>query len=147
MAARVRIPLGLPMKKFALFTSLIALLACTDASSTVEVVPTGVAGTLSEVVCDSALEKKSVTASSTKESWQCKRDGKVVSFDVYVSEAAKNSASAEALSLLGTVGNSQNWASAPILCGETWTMGVADLETRDALIELIRNSGAAASTC
>jgi len=33
------------------------------------------------------------------------------------------------------------------LCGETWTMGVADIETRDALIALINSADISAATC
>ena len=49
--------------------------------------------------------------------------------------------------MLGKTGGAQTWADTPILCGETWTMGVADIETRDALIALINSADISAATC
>ena len=111
------------------------------------VTPTGVAGEIAKVVCEplSSLWQKS--GSENKESWQCKRDDKQVDFDIYVSEEEKQRVSDEALALLGTAGSEQTWADTPILCGDKWTMGVADLKTRDALIVDLNEAGVSATTC
>jgi hypothetical protein len=70
-----------------------------------------------------------------------------VKFDVYSTAAEKETASKEALSLLGATGGAQTWEDTPILCGDTWTMGVVDLETRDALIADLNEAGVSAATC
>ena len=145
MAARVRIPLGLPMKKLTFIALLFTVVSCsgndtsTDESSDEDtssesVEATGVAGAIAKVVCEplSSLSQKS--PSENKESWQCKRKGKQIDFDIYVSQAAKQLASDEALSLLGVTGGERTWADTPILCGAEWTMGVADIKTLDVLI-------------
>ena len=85
--------------------------------------------------------------SENKESWQCERDNKQIDFDIYVSEEEKQRVSDEALALLGTTGSDQTWADTPILCGTEWTMGVADLKTRDALIADLNEAGVDAATC
>jgi len=142
------------MKKLALTTLLLVVVSCggsdssSDAPVDVELVaPTGVAGEIAKVVCEplSSLWQKS--GSENKDSWQCKRDDKQVDFDVYVSEEEKQRVSDEALTLLGTIGSDQNWADTPILCGTKWTMGVADLKTRDALIDTLNAAGVTAATC
>jgi len=142
------------MKKLALFTLMFVVISCggSDANSELSadsdfVVPTGVAGEIAKVVCEplSSLWQKS--PSEVKESWQCKRDGKQVDFDMYVSEEEKQRVSDEALALLGTAGSDQTWADTPILCGTKWTMGVADLKTRDALIADLNKAGVDAATC
>ena len=142
------------MKKLALTTLLLVVVSCggSDSSSDVPadaefVAPTGVAGEIAKVVCEplSSLWQKS--GSETKESWQCKRDNKQVDFDIYVSEEEKQRVSDEALALLGTTGSEQTWADTPILCGTKWTMGVADLKTRDALIDALNAAGVTAATC
>ena len=154
MAARVRIPLGLPMKKLALLTLLFAVISCggSDATSdesaaTQSIDAPGVAGAISKIVCEplSSLWQKS--PSENKESWQCKRKGKQIDLDIYVSQAAKKRASDEALSLLGVTGSERTWADTPILCGAEWTMGVADIKTRDELIIELNAAGVSASTC
>ena len=158
MAARVRIPLGLPMKKLTFAALLFAIVSCggndtstaessDDAIFSESVEATGVAGAIAKVVCEplSSLSQKS--PSENKESWQCKREGKQIDFDIYVSQAAKQLASDEALSLLGVTGGGQTWADTPILCGAEWTMGVADIKTRDALITELNETGVSASTC
>ena len=142
------------MKKFALSTLLLVIVSCggNDSVSDVPVdsdfiAPEGVAGEIAKVVCEplSSLWQKS--GSENKESWQCKRDDKQVDFDVYVSEEEKQQVSDEALALLGTTGSEQTWADTPILCGTNWTMGVADLKTRDALIDALNSAGVTAATC
>ena len=107
----------------------------------------GVAGSIAKVVCEplSTLVQKS--PSENKESWQCERSGKQIDFDVYVSQAAKQRASDEALSLLGVTGSARTWDDTPILCGAEWTMGVADIKTRDALISELNAGGVSAATC
>ena len=158
MAARVRIPLGLPMKKLALVTLLFTVISCggSDAStrkssdvsvSSESIEATGVASAISKVVCEplSSLSQKS--PSENKESWQCKRKGKQIDLDIYVSQAAKQLASDEALSLLGVTGSERTWADTPILCGAEWTMGVADIKTRDELITELNAADVSASTC
>ena len=154
VAARVQIPLGVPMKKLALTTLLLVVASCggndSGSDAPVEsdfVAPTGVAGEIAKVVCEplSSLWQKS--GSENKESWQCKRDNKQVDFDIYVSEEEKQRVSDEALALLGTAGSEQTWADTPILCGNKWTMGVADLKTRDALIADLNLAGVDAATC
>ena len=158
MAARVRIPLGLPMKKLALVTLLFAVISCggNDAStressdisvSSESIEATGVAGAISKVVCEplSSLSQKS--PSENKKSWQCKQKGKQIDLDIYVNQAAKQLASDEALSLLGVTGSERTWADTPILCGAEWTMGVADIKTRDALIAELNAAGVRAATC
>ena len=107
----------------------------------------GVAGSIAKVVCDplSSLAQKS--PSENKASWQCERSGKQIDFDVYVSQAAKQRASDEALSLLGVTGSARTWDDTPILCGAEWTMGVADIKTRDALISELNAGGVSAATC
>ena len=154
MAARVRIPLGLQMKKLALVTMLLVIVSCggSDATSdeSAAAQPTeapGVAGAISKVVCEplSSLWQKS--PSENKESWQCKRKGMQIDLDIYVSQAAKKLASDEALSLLGVTGSERTWADTPILCGAEWTMGVADIKTRDELITELNAAGVSASTC
>ena len=107
----------------------------------------GVAGSIAKVVCEplSSLAQKS--PSENKESWQCERSGKQIEFDVYVSQAAKQIASDEALSLLGVTGSARTWDDTPILCGAEWTMGVADIKTRDALIAELNAAGVSAATC
>ena len=148
VAARVRIPLGLQMKAVFLITSLLVIAACGGSSELVSQKPTGVAENISAVVCESTpTSTQSSIQSVTKESWQCKRDEKTIKLDVYSSEAEKNKASDDALSMLGKTGGAQTWADTPILCGETWTMGVADIETRDALIALINSADISAATC
>jgi len=146
--------LGVPMKKLALTTLLLVIVSCggSDSSSDAPVdadfvAPTGVAGEIAKVVCEplSSLWQKS--GSENKESWQCKRDNKQVDFDIYVSEEEKQRVSDEALALLGTAGSEQTWADTPILCGNKWTMGVADLKTRDALIADLNSAGVDAATC
>jgi hypothetical protein len=64
-----------------------------------------------------------------------------------VSEEEKQRVSEEALALLGTAGSEQTWADTPILCGTKWTMGVADIKTRDALIGELNSAGLGAATC
>jgi hypothetical protein len=154
VAARVRIPLGLPMKKLALVTMLLFIVSCggSDASTdesaaTQSIEAPRVAGLIAKVVCEplSSLTQKS--PSEIKESWQCKRKGKQIDFDIYISQAAKQLASDDALSLLGTTGSSQTWDDTPILCGAEWTMGVADIKTRDELITELNTAGVSASTC
>ncbi len=154
MAARVRIPLGLQMKKLALVTMLLFIVSCggSDATSdesevTQSIEVAGVAGAISKVVCEplSSLWQKS--PSENKESWQCKRKGTQIDLDIYVSQAAKKLASDEALSLLGVTGSERTWADTPILCGTEWTMGVADIKTRDELITELNVAGVSASTC
>ena len=154
MAARVRIPLGLQMKKLALVTMLLVVVSCggSNASSNESAVSQlieghGVAGSISKVVCDplSSLAQKS--PSENKESWRCKRSGKQIDFDIYISQAAKQLASDEALSLLGVTGSERTWADTPILCGAEWTMGAADTKTRDELITELNAAGVSASTC
>ena len=148
VAARVRIPLGLQMKAVFLITSLLVVAACGGSSELVSQKPTGVAESISAVVCESTpTTMQSAIQSVTKESWQCKRDEKTIKLDVYSSEAEKNKASNDALSMLGTTGGAQTWADTPILCGEMWTMGVADIETRDALIAVINSADISAATC
>ena len=142
------------MKKLALVTMLLFIVSCggSDATSdesvaTQSVKVTGVAGAISKVVCEplSSLWQKS--PSENKESWQCKRKGKQIDLDIYVSQAAKKLASDEALSLLGVTGSERTWADTPILCGAEWTMGVADIKTRDELITELNAAGVSASTC
>ena len=142
------------MKKLALTTLLLVVASCggSDSSSDVPadsdfVAPTGVAGEIAKVVCEplSSLWQKS--GSENKESWQCKRDNKHVDFDIYVSAEEKQRVSDEALALLGTTGSDQTWADTPILCGSKWTMGVADLKTRDELIVDLNSAGVDAATC
>ena len=142
------------MKKLALTTLLLVVASCggSDSSSDVPadsdfVAPTGVAGEIAKVVCEplSSLWQKS--GSENKESWQCKRDEKQVDFDIYVSAEEKQRVSDEALALLGTTGSDQTWADTPILCGSKWTMGVADLKTRDELIVDLNSAGVDAATC
>ena len=154
MAARVRIPLGLPMKKLAFIILLFAVISCGGSAATSDesvaiqsIEVTGVAGAISKVVCEplSSLSQKS--PSENKESWQCKRKGKQIDFDIYVSQAAKQLASDEALSLLGVTGGQQTWVDTPILCGAEWTMGVADIKTRDLLIAELNAAGVSAATC
>ena len=118
-----------------------------EATSSESVEATGVAGAIAKVVCEplSSLSQKS--PSENKESWQCKRKGKQIDFDIYVSQAAKQLASDEALSLLGVTGGERTWADTPILCGAEWTMGVADIKTRDALITELNETGVSADTC
>ena len=154
MAARVRIPLGLQMKKLVLVTMLLFIVSCggSDATSdeseaTQSIEAPGIAGAISKVVCEplSSLSQKS--PSENKESWQCKRKGKQIDFDIYVSQAAKQLASDEALSLLGVTGGEQTWADTPILCGADWTMGVVDIKTRDVLIAELNAAGVSAATC
>ncbi|MFM7819498.1 MAG: hypothetical protein ACKPAF_01385, partial [Actinomycetota bacterium] len=82
-----------------------------------------------------------------KVAWRCEHQGECVDLDIYVSQAAKQTASDDALALLGTDSTSQSWVNTPILCGSDWTMGVADLATRDALIAELNAAGVAASTC
>ena len=154
MAARVRIPLGLQMKKLALVTMLLVIVSCggsdatSDESAATQSTETpGVAGAISKIVCEplSSLWQKS--PSENKESWQCKRKGKQIDLDIYVSQVAKQLASDEALSLLGVTGSERTWADTPILCGAEWTMGVADIKTRDELITELNAAGVSASTC
>jgi hypothetical protein len=142
------------MKKLALTILLFVAVSCggSDSASNAPadsdfVAPIGVAGEIAKVVCEplSSLWQKS--PSEIKESWQCKRDGKQIDFDIYVSEEEKQRVSDEALALLGTTGSEQTWADTPILCGTKWTMGVADLKTRDALIGELNSAGLGAATC
>ena len=142
------------MKKLALTMLLLVVISCggSDSNSDVPadsdfVAPTGVAGEIAKVVCEplSSLWQKS--GSENKESWQCKRDNKQIDFDIYVSEEEKQRVSDEALALLGTAGSEQTLADTPILCGNKWTMGVAYLKTRDALIVDLNSAGVDAATC
>ena len=142
------------MKKLALITLLLVVISCGGNDSTSDppadsdfIAPTGVAGELAKVVCEplSSLWQKS--PSENKESWQCKRDDKQVDFDIYVSEKEKQRVSDEALALLGITGSDQTWADTPILCGVEWTMGVADIKTRDSLITELNTTGVDATTC
>ena len=142
------------MKKLALTMLLLVVISCggSDSNSDVPadsdfVAPTGVAGEIAKVVCEplSSLWQKS--GSENKESWQCKRDNKQIDFDIYVSEEEKQRVSDEALALLGTAGSEQTWAYTPILCCNKWTIGVADLKTRDALIVDLNSAGVDAATC
>jgi hypothetical protein len=142
------------MKKLALTALLVVVISCggVDSSSEVPadsdfVAPTGVAGEIAKVVCEplSSLWQKS--PSENKESWQCKRDKKPIDFDIYVSEEEKQRVSDEALALLGTAGSEQTWADTPILCGDKWTMGVANIKTRDVLIAELNAVGVDAATC
>ena len=148
MAARVRIPLGLPMKTGALIFSLFLVAACGGSDQQVGAKPTGIAATIADVVCETSPKMKpSSIPSTTKESWQCERAGQAIKFDVYLNEDEKARASSEALALLGVTGDNQNWSQTPILCGAEWTMGVADIKTRDELITELNTAGFSASTC
>ena len=142
------------MKKLALVTMLLVIVSCggSDATSdesaaTQSTEAPGVAGEISKVVCKplSSLWQKS--PSQNKESWQCKREGKQIDLDIYISQAAKKLASDEALSLLGVTGSARTWDDTPILCGAEWTMGVADIKTRDAIIAELNETGVSATTC
>ena len=142
------------MKKLALITLLLVVISCGGNDSTSDppadsdfIAPTGVAGELAKVVCEplSSLQQKS--PSENKESWQCKHDDKQVDFDIYVSEKEKQRVSDEALAPLGITGSDQTWADTPILCGAEWTMGVADIKTRDSLITELNTTGVSATTC
>jgi hypothetical protein len=142
------------MKKLALTTLLLVVISCGGSDSTSDVpvdsdfiAPAGVAGDIAKVVCEPLTSLWQKSPSENKESWQCKRDGKQVDFDIYVSEEEKQRVSDEALALLGTTGSDQTWADTPILCGTEWTMGVADLKTRDALIVDLNEAGVDAATC
>jgi hypothetical protein len=148
VAARVRIPLGLPMKTGALIFSLFLVAACGGSDQQVGAKPTGIAATIADVVCETSPKMKpSSIPSTTKESWQCERAGQAIKFDVYLNEDEKARASSEALALLGVTGDNQNWSQTPILCGAEWTMGVADIKTRDELITELNTAGFSASTC
>ena len=148
MAARVRIPLGLPMKTGALIFSLLLVAACGGTDQQVGAKPTGIAATVADVVCENSPKiKPSSTPLTTKESWQCERDGQAIKFDVYPNEDEKARASDEALSLLGVTGSARTWDDTPILCGAEWTMGVADIKTRDALIAELNAVGVSAANC
>jgi hypothetical protein len=148
VAARVRIPLGLPMKTGALIFSLFLVAACGGSDQQVGAKPTGIAATIADVVCETSPKMKpSSIPSTTKESWQCERAGQAIKFDVYLNEDEKARASSEALALLGVTGDNQNWSQTPILCGAEWTMGVADIKTRDELITELNTAGVSASTC
>ncbi len=142
------------MKKLALVTLLMVIVSCgggdasSDESETTQLIEAlGVAGSIAKVICEplSSLAQKS--PSENKESWQCERSGKQIEFDVYVSQAAKQRASDEALSLLGVSGSARTWDDTPILCGAEWTMGVTDTKTRDALIAELNAAGVSAATC
>ncbi len=158
MAARVRIPLGLPMKKLALIALSFAVVSCggndtstgessDDVISSESIEATGVAGAIAKVVCEPLSSLLQKAPSENKESWQCKLKGKQIDFDIYVSQAAKQLASDEALSLLGVTGGEQTWADTPILCGDKWTMGVVDIKTRNTLIAALNETGISATTC
>jgi len=138
------------MKKVPLVVVVLYLAACGDASgdrSAEMTRPDGVAGEIVEVVCDSPQKLSQKSVSETKVAWRCEHQGEGVDIDIYVSQAAKQTASDDALALLGTDSTSQSWVNTPILCGSDWTMGVADLATRDALIAELNDAGVAASTC
>ena len=142
------------MKKLALTTLLLVVISCGGSDSTSDVpvdsdfvAPTGVAGDIAKVVCEPLTSLWQKSPSENKESWQCERDNKQIDFDIYVSEEEKQRVSDEALALLGTTGSDQTWADTPILCGNKWTMGVADLKTRDALIANLNSAGVDAATC
>ena len=142
------------MKKLALITLLLVVISCGGSDSTSDVpvdsdfiAPAGVAGDIAKVVCEPLTSLWQKSPSENKESWQCKRDDKQVDFDIYVSEEEKQRVSDEALALLGTTGSDQTWVDTPILCGTKWTMGVADLKTRDALIVDLNEAGVSAATC
>lgn len=138
------------MKKMPLIVVVLCLAACGDASGDSSVVmtpPVGVEGDIAEVVCDSPQKLSQKSVSETKVAWRCEHQGEGVDLDIYVSQAAKQTASDDALALLGTDSTSQSWVNTPILCGSDWTMGVADLATRDALIAELNAAGVAASTC
>lgn len=138
------------MKKVPLVVVVLYLAACGDASgdrSAEMTRPDGVAGEIVEVVCDSPQKLSQKSVSETKVAWRCEHQGEGVDLDIYVSQAAKQTASDDALALLGTDSTSQSWVNTPILCGSDWTMGVADLATRDALIAELNAAGVAASTC
>ena len=142
------------MKKLALTTLLLVVISCGGSDSTSDVpvdsdfvAPTGVAGDIAKVVCEPLTSLWQKSPSENKESWQCERDDKQVDFDIYVSEEEKQRVSDEALALLGTTGSDQTWVDTPILCGTKWTMGVADLKTRDALIADLNSAGVSATTC
>ncbi|NDF67780.1 MAG: hypothetical protein EB142_07750, partial [Actinobacteria bacterium] len=138
----------------ALTTLLLVIVSCGGSDSGSDapvdadfVAPTGIAGEIAKVVCEPLTSLWQKSGSENKDSWQCKRDDKQVDFDVYVSEEEKQQVSDEALTLLGTTGSEQTWADTPILCGTKWTMGVADLKTRDALIDALNAAGVTAATC
>jgi len=138
------------MKKMPLIVVVLCLAACGDASGDSSVVmtpPVGVEGDIAEVVCDSPQKLSQKSVSETKVAWRCEHQGEGVDLDIYVSQAAKQTVSDDALALLGTDSTSQSWVNTPILCGSDWTMGVADLATRDALIAELNAAGVAASTC
>jgi hypothetical protein len=142
------------MKKLALTTLLLVIVSCggSDLSSDAPVdadfvAPTGVAGEIAKIVCEPLTSLWQKSPSENKESWQCKRDNKQIDFDIYISEEEKQRVSDEALALLGTTGSDQTWVDTPILCGTKWTMGVADLKTRDALIADLNSAGVDAATC
>ncbi len=146
------------MKKLALIALSFAVVSCggndtstgessDDVISSESIEATGVAGAIAKVVCEPLSSLSQKAPSENKESWQCKLKGKQIDFDIYVSQAAKQLASDEALSLLGVTGGEQTWADTPILCGVDWTMGVADIKTRDALIAEMSSVGINASIC
>ena len=145
------------MKKFIVLLSLLAIVSCgggdasmndAEISEFIELADaTGIAGEIAKVVCEPLTSLDAKSPSENKDSWQCKRDGRNLKFDVYSTAAEKETASKEALSLLGATGGAQTWADTPILCGDTWTMGVVDLETRDALIILLNQADISAATC
>jgi len=117
------------MKKMPLIVVVLCLAACGDASGDSSVVmtpPVGVEGDIAEVVCDSPQKLSQKSVSETKVAWRCEHQGEGVDLDIYVSQAAKQTVSDDALALLGTDSTSQSWVNTLILCGSEWAMGDTD---------------------
>ncbi|MFM9122579.1 MAG: hypothetical protein ACKOQX_06890, partial [Actinomycetota bacterium] len=117
----------MPMKKVPLVVVVLYLAACGDASgdrSAEMTRPGGVAGEIVEVVCDSPQKLSQKSVSETKVAWRCEHQGEGVDLDVYVSQAAKQTASDEALALLGMTRSDPTWADTPILSGSDRTIRV-----------------------
>ena len=91
------------MKKFIVLLSLLAIVSCgggdasmndAEISELIELADaTGVAGEIAKVVCEPLTSLDAKSPSENKDSWQCKRDGRNVKFDVYSTAAEKETAS------------------------------------------------------
>lgn len=123
-----------------------------DSSLADDNTPSGEAEITAEVlaaqVCTSPLTRMDGEAETfTESSWNCSFAGEQVRIDMFESESQKEVAKGVTRDFYRSMGDNRSLAELPVLCGETWTVGVDFNETRDALIAKLSSAGLSVSTC
>ena len=83
----------------------------------------------------------------TEESWTCSLSGEQVRIDLFTDRDQRKRASEAVLEFYKSVGDNRNMSELPIVCGETWAIGVDYNETRDLLLQKFTTEQIEATTC